>query len=61
MVLHIVGAKGNIHTNNPIVIELEHGLKLCMCLNPYGEKDMNTIHLTCILETKNIIRMNTNP
>jgi hypothetical protein len=41
--------------------ELEHGLKLHKCLDPYGERDLNPIHFICILEIKNIIRMNTNP
>jgi len=45
----------------PIVIELEHGLKLCRCLDPYGERDMNPIHLTCVLKIKNVIRMSANP
>jgi len=40
--------------------KFEHGLKLCRCLDPYGERDLNLIHLTCILEIKNIIRMSTN-
>jgi hypothetical protein len=61
VVLHIVGAKHDIHRNKPIVTELEHGLKLHMCLNLYGEKDFNPIHLICILEIKDIIRMSTNP
>jgi hypothetical protein len=45
----------------PIVTKLEHALKLCRCLDPYGEMDMNPIYLTCILEIKIIIRMNVNP
>ncbi len=61
MVLHIVGAKCGIHRNKPVVIELEHGLKLHDCLDPYGERYMNPIHLTYILEIENIIRMSTNP
>jgi len=28
VVFHIIGAKHGIHKNNPIVIELEHGLTL---------------------------------
>jgi len=43
------------------VTELEHILKLHRCLDPYGERDLNPIHFTCILEIKNIIRMSTNP
>ncbi len=43
------------------VTKLEHGLKLCKCLDPYGERDLNPIHFTCILEIKNIMKMNTNP
>ncbi len=61
VVLHIVGAKCDIHKNKPIVIKLEHTLKLHRCLDVYGERDLNPIHLICILEIKNIIRMNTNP
>jgi hypothetical protein len=45
----------------PIVIELEHALHLCRCLDPYGERDMNPIYLTYILEIKNIIKMSANP
>jgi hypothetical protein len=61
VVLHIIGAKHGIHKFKPIVTELEHGLKLRRCLNPYGEKDLNPFHLICSLEIKYIIRMNTNP
>jgi hypothetical protein len=61
VVFHIIGAKCGIHKNKPILIELEHGLKLCRCLDAYGEKDMDLIHLICILEIKNIIRMSTKP
>jgi len=45
----------------PVVTELEDGLKLHEYLDPYGEWDLNPIHLTFILEIKNIIMMNTNP
>jgi hypothetical protein len=34
MIFHIIGAKCH-PWNNPIMIELEHGLELCRCLNPY--------------------------
>jgi hypothetical protein len=61
MVFHIVGAKCDIHRNKPVVIELQHGLKLHRCLDLYGERDMNPIHFTCILEIKNIIKMSINP
>jgi hypothetical protein len=44
------------------VTELEDGLKLHgKHLDPYGEWDLNPIHLIYILEIKNIIMMNTNP
>jgi hypothetical protein len=61
MVLHIIGAKHGIHRNKPIMTKLEHGLKLCRCLDASSERDMNPIHLTYILEIKNIIKMSTNP
>jgi hypothetical protein len=61
VVFHIVSAKRGIHRNKPIVIELEHGLKLSRWMYPNGEKDLNPIHLTYILEIKNIIKMSTNP
>jgi len=61
MVLHIIGAKCGIHRNKLAMTKLEHGLKLRRCLNPYGERDLNPFHLTCSLEIKDIIRMNTNP
>jgi hypothetical protein len=49
------------HINKPIVTKLEHGVKLCRCLDPYGERDLNPIHFTYILEIKDIIKLNTNP
>jgi hypothetical protein len=61
VVFHIIGAKCGIHKNSPIVIELQHGLNLHRCLDPYGEWDLNPIHFMCILEIKDIIRMRTNP
>jgi hypothetical protein len=61
VVFHIIGAKHGIHRNKPIMTELEHGLKLHRGLDPYGERDMNPIHLTYILEIKNIIKMNASP
>jgi hypothetical protein len=42
--------------------QLEHGWKLCKCLDPYGEWDLNPINLTYILDMKYIIKtLNTNP
>jgi hypothetical protein len=61
MVIHIIGAKCGIHGNSPIMSKLENHLELCRCPNPYGEKHLDLIHLTYILEIKNIIRVNTHP
>ncbi len=52
VVFHIVGTKCGIQGNKPIVTELQHGLKLCRCLDACDQRDMNRIHLTYILEIK---------
>ncbi len=53
---HVIGAKYGIHRNNPVVTQLEHGWKLCKCLDLYGEWYLNPINLTYILDMKYIIK-----
>lgn len=61
MVVHIIDAKCGIHENSPIMTKLENGLELCRCRNPYGERHLYLIHLTYILEVKDIIKVSTYP
>jgi hypothetical protein len=50
MVFHVIGVKSDIHKNSPIITKLEHNLKLCKCMDPYGEGELNPINLTYVLK-----------
>jgi hypothetical protein len=52
MVFHVIVAKSDIHRNSPIITKLEHNLKLCECMDPYGEGELNPINLTYVLKIK---------
>jgi hypothetical protein len=57
MVFDVIGAKSDIHKNSPIITKLEHNLKLCECMDPNRERELNPINLTYVLKIKNVIKV----